>query len=129
MERALDENDTPLGNNPGKNCFNPIGNSDDEVPEKIKPMVKSCAEGCYSLAYEIQVKNRNINSNFDKTVRFHMDRGCVSSLPFALQNIQADGDWRSVDLNEERYGIKGSIKAMISGRGHFLVKLNEKNLK
>ena len=45
-----------------------------------------------------------------------MDRGCISSLPFALQNIPTDGEWRSVELNDERYGVYGTIKAMISGR-------------
>ena len=62
------------------------------------------------------MKNRNTNSNFDKTVRFHMDRGCISSLPFALQNISTYGEWRSVELNDESYGVYGTIKALISGR-------------
>ena len=45
-----------------------------------------------------------------------MDRGCISSLPFALQNIPTYGEWISVELNDERYGVYGTIKAMISGR-------------
>ena len=101
----------------------------------MKPMIVTCSGGCYSLAYEINgkvitirfrqtfellVKNRNTKSNFDKTVRFHMDRGCVSSLPFALQKIETNGDWRDVTLNDKNFGIKGTIKAMISGKDQLL---------
>ena len=70
----------------------------------------------FHKTFERLVKNRNTKSNFDKTVRFHMDRGCVSSLPFAFQKIETNGDWRNVTLNDENFGIKGIIKAMISGK-------------
>ena len=55
LKRDFDQdNDTPVNKNLGRNCFNPIGNTDREVPEKMKPMVVTCADGCYSLAYEIK---------------------------------------------------------------------------
>ena len=61
LKREFDQdNDSPANVYLGKNCFNPIGNSDDEVPEKMKPMIVTCSGGCYSLAYEINGKIMSI---------------------------------------------------------------------